>query len=350
MAEITKNNSGSDPGKTPRGLRWLFLGLALAFYLTVLGLEGAGNLNPYHMQILSLVCINIVLAVSLNLINGFTGQFSLGHAGFMAVGAYVSAFLSRNVVNPMSLPGIEWLDFLVRIGLFLLVILAGAVAAAILGFLVGLPTLRLRGDYLAIATLGLGEIIRIILINLDVVGGARGYAVPKYTNFTWAFVLMVFAVLIIANLINSTHGRAFISVREDEIAAEAMGINTTRYKVLAFSIGAFFAGLSGALFAHLFVYISPQIFDFLRSIDILVMVVLGGLGSITGSITAAVFVTLVTEMLRQFVELRVIIFSLILIIVMLIRPQGLLGTREVTDLFRRKRGDQDKFPQHQKTI
>lgn len=335
----------------PRGLRWVILVGVLLLYLGILGLKELGSLNPYHIQILCLICINIVLVVSLNLINGFTGQFSLGHAGFMAVGAYVSAFLTRNVINQLTFSGAEWLVTLEKAGLFLLVILAGALVAAFLGFLVGLPTLRLRGDYLAIATLGLGEIIRILLINLDVVGGARGYAVPKLTNFSWAFWLMVIAVLLMVNFINSTHGRACISVREDEIAAEAMGINTTRYKVMAFTLGAFFAGLSGALFAHLFVYISPQIFGFLRSIDILVMVVLGGLGSITGSITAAIFITVVMEMLRQLVELRVIIFAVILILVMLVRPQGLLGNREITDLFRRKqRGDPDEPAQHQKAV
>lgn len=328
------------------GVRWIVLASLLVLYLVIMSLAWGGELNRYHFQVLSIICINIILAVSLNLITGFTGQLSLGHAGFMAVGAYVSAFLSRIITKILVLPGINEMNFFVKTVVFCPVILVGALAAAVLGFLVGLPTLRLRGDYLAIATLGLGEIIRIVLVNLDVVGGARGYAVPQYTTFTLSFVLMLLSVFIMINFLNSTHGRACISIREDEIAAEAMGINTTRYKVLAFTLGAFFAGLSGALFAHLIVYISPQTFDFLKSIDILVMVVLGGLGSVTGSIASATFITLITEVLRQFVELRVIIFAVILILVMLIRPQGMFGTQEITDLLRRKRGYSDEPTQH----
>src|SRR5690606_31095179 len=193
--------------------------------------------------------INIILAVSLNLIVGFTGQLALGHAGFMAVGAYVSAVFTLKLGQP-----------------YLLAVLAGSLAAGLVGIVIGLPTLRLRGDYLAIATLGFGEIVRGLLVNIEYVGGAAGLnGIPKMTNWTWLFLFTVATVLLIKNFINSSHGRACIAIREDEIAADAMGINTTFYKVLAFSIGAFFAGLAGALYAHYFFLIQPQSFSFLKS-------------------------------------------------------------------------------------
>ena len=261
-----------------------------------------------------LVCINIILAVSLNLINGFTGQFSIGHAGFMAVGAYVGAVLTVKLQLP-----------------FVIAILGGAAAAGFLGFVIGLPTLRLDGDYLAIATLGLGEIIRITILNIPYVGGASGFmGIPRYTNFTWVFFMTVFTVLFIRNFINSTHGRACISVRENQIAAEAMGVDTTKYKVMAFTIGAAFAGVAGALFAHYFYIAHPASFTFMKSFDILTIVVLGGLGSISGSITSAILLTFVSAALAGYPEWRMIIYSLMLIILMLYRPQGLFGNKEIS--------------------
>nr|WP_092074559.1 branched-chain amino acid ABC transporter permease [Dendrosporobacter quercicolus]NSL49048.1 branched-chain amino acid ABC transporter permease [Dendrosporobacter quercicolus DSM 1736]SDN01590.1 branched-chain amino acid transport system permease protein [Dendrosporobacter quercicolus] len=270
-----------------------------------------------------LIGINIILATSLNLINGFTGQFSIGHAGFMAVGAYLSAVMTVKLQLP-----------------FAVAILGGAAGAGLLGFLIGLPTLRLKGDYLAIATLGLGEIIRITILNIPYVGGASGFmGIPRYTNFMWVFFLAVFTVYFIKNLINSSHGRACISVRENEIAAEAMGIDTTRYKVLAFTIGASFAGVAGALFSHYFYIAHPASFTFMRSFDILTMVVLGGLGSITGSITAAVLLTFVSAALASYPEFRMIIYSLVLIILMIYRPQGLFGNKELSlKMFSRSKG------------
>lgn len=272
---------------------------------------------------LVLIGINIILATSLNLINGFTGQFSIGHAGFMAVGAYLSAVMTVKFQLP-----------------FIAAIAGGAAGAGLLGFLIGLPTLRLKGDYLAIATLGLGEIIRITILNISYVGGASGFmGIPRYTNFAWVFFLAVFTVFFIKNLINSSHGRACISVRENEIAAEAMGIDTTRYKVLAFTIGAAFAGVAGALFSHYFYIAHPASFTFMRSFDILTMVVLGGLGSITGSITAAILLTFVSAALASYPEFRMIIYSLVLIILMIYRPQGLFGNKEFSlKMFSRSKG------------
>lgn len=271
-------------------------------------------LNQYYQINLAAMCINIILAVSLNLINGFTGQLSLGHAGFMAVGAYVAAVCTKR----MDLP-------------FVIAIIAACASAALAGLIIGVPTLRLKGDYLAIATLGFGEIIRVILQNIDELGGPAGIVgISRQATWPYLFVATVITIIVIQNLINSSYGRAIISVREDEVAAEMMGINTTWYKVLAFMIGAGFAGLAGALFAHYFYIIKPDTFNFLKSFDILVMVVLGGLGSTTGAVLAAVFITVLTAYLQAFPAIRMIIYALILILVMIYRPQGLLGNKELT--------------------
>ncbi|MBR6889333.1 MAG: branched-chain amino acid ABC transporter permease, partial [Selenomonadaceae bacterium] len=233
-----------------------------------------------------LICVNVIMSASLNLINGYTGQFSLGHAGFMAVGAYVGVVAT------------------VKFGLPLIVaLILGAIAAGCLGFLIGLPTLRLRGDYLAIATLGLGEIIRIVIMNIDYVGGAAGFkGIPHLTNFTWVFFVMLVTLFFIKNFVNSSHGRACIAIRENEIAAEAMGVNTTKYKVMAFTLGAAFAGVAGGMFAHQFYLISPTSFTFLSSFNYLIMVVMGGMGSITGSIAGAFVVTFISAALASFPE------------------------------------------------
>lgn len=283
-------------------------------YAAVQGLMLADVIDPFWSLNIILIGINIILVVSLNLINGFTGQFSIGHAGFMAVGAYLSAVLTVK----MQLP-------------FIAAIIGGALGAGILGFAIGLPTLRLNGDYLAIATLGLGEIIRICILNIQYVGGASGFmGIPRYTDFTWVFGLAVLTVFIIKNFIDSTHGRACISIRENEIAAEAMGVDTTKYKVLAFTIGAAFAGVAGSLFSHYFYIAHPASFTFMKSFDILTMVVLGGLGSITGSITAAILLTFVSAALASYPEWRMIIYSVLLIVLMLYRPQGLFGNKELS--------------------
>jgi len=300
-------------------------GILLLIYLLVELLAKQGILLPYHVQILSLCCINIILVVSLNLINGFTGQFSIGHAGFFAIGAYASAYLTVNWQIP-----------------FILAIICGGILAAAAGLGVGLPALRLRGDYLAIATLGFGEIIRVIILNTNAVGGARGFTgIPKYTTFGLAYAVAVITVVVIRNFVTSDYGRACMAVREDEIAAESLGVNSTYFKVLAFVIGAFFAGAAGALFSHYLQYMAPTAnqIGFVKSIDILIMLVLGGLGSITGSIIAAVTLTVIPELLRGFAEYRMVIYPILLMLVMLYRPAGLLAGKEitltgVTDLFK----------------
>lgn len=291
--------------------------------------------NFYKLNII-LLCINIMLAVSLNLINGFTGQFSIGHAGFMAVGAYLSAILTQKIMIIDKFAPVLGLDpsgdVAKSLGL-IIAALVGAVAAALVGLIIGLPTLRLRGDYLAIATLGMGEIIRGIFLNIDYVGGAAGFSgISRLSNWTIVYVITVITIIVIKNFISSTHGRACISIRENEIASETMGINTTKYKVLAFAIGAFFAGLAGALHAHYLYTITPGTFSFLKSFDILVMLVLGGMGSITGSIFGAIVMTFLNAALQELAMLRMVIVALLLIIMMIFRPQGLMGNRELSDL------------------
>ena len=289
---------------------------ALVIYAVIMGLTEAGMLSAFWQLNLIFAGLNIILAASLNLINGYTGQFSLGHAGFMAVGAYVGVVLTTNFQMP-----------------FPVALLAGGVSAGLLGALIGLPTLRLRGDYLAIATLGLGEIVRIVIINVPYVGGAAGFkGIQHLTNFTWVFFIMLAALFIIKNFVNSRHGRACLAIRENEIAAESMGIYTTKYKVLAFTIGAFFAGVAGTLFGHNMYILSPASFTFMQSFNILIMVVMGGLGSMTGSIAGALVVTFLSAALASFPNARMIIYALALILLMFYRPQGLFGYVEVTSM------------------
>ncbi len=295
--------------------------LLLLAALIVIGLVSAfsSHYNPYFVDVAVTCGINVTLAVSLNLINGYTGQFSLGHAGFMGVGAYAAAVLTTMFGAALLgvLGGQEWL-------LFLLALLAGGMAAALAGLIVGVPSLRLRGDYLAIVTLGFGEIIRVILQNIDAIGGPRGMiGIPGYANLAWAFGLAAICIYVVWAMVHSTYGRGFLAVADDEIAAEAMGINTTRYKITAFLVGAFFAGMAGGVYAHFKQYIAPQGFDFNKSIEIVVMVILGGMGNTAGVIAAAILLTLLGESLREFGDYRMILYSLLIIVLMITRPQGL---------------------------
>ena len=295
----------------------------------------AARINPYVLQVLTLAGINIILAVSLNLINGFTGQFSIGHAGFMAIGAYTSAFVSVNFGARLE-GAVSFLPVAGRGAVALLVVLAvGAICSAAAGFLVGVPSLRLRGDYLAIVTLGFGEIIRVFILNIDAVGGARGLGgIPKYASFGWVYFFAIASIVLVSRLVDSSFGRTLLAVREDEIAAEAMGVNTTRTKVISFVISSAMAGVAGGLFAHYLMYVHTNSFTFLKSIEIIIMIVIGGLGSITGSVIGAVLYIGLTESLRVVEQFRMVVFSLLLILIMIFRPQGLMGHRE---LFRRKR-------------
>ena len=302
-----------------RSQYFLLAALAAAFGVSFF----SRSYNPYFLDIAMTCGINITLAVSLNLINGYTGQFSLGHAGFMGIGAY-SAAVVTTIFGSKLLPlvgGQTWM-------LFPLALYVGGLVAALAGLLVGAPSLRLKGDYLAIVTLGFGEIIRVILQNIDAVGGPRGLiGIPEYTNLFWTFGLAAITVYTVWALVNSTYGRGFIAVNDDEVAAEAMGINTTRYKITAFVVGAFFAGLAGGIYAHFKQYIAPQGFDFNKSIEIVVIVILGGMGNNVGVIIAAVLLTVLTESLRKFGDYRMILYSLLIIVLMITRPQGLFTWR-----------------------
>ncbi|MBE6066908.1 MAG: branched-chain amino acid ABC transporter permease [Clostridium lundense] len=283
----------------------------LVLLLYVLGqiLISAGIIDSYILLNLIVIGINIILAVSLNLITGFTGQFSLGHAAFMSIGAYASAVVTAKFSLPFGSG-----------------IIAGAVIAAIAGIAIGIPTLRLKGDYLAIATLGFGEIVRIIILNNEYLGGASGLNdIPQYTNWAWMFAMVALTIVLIKNFINSKSGRACIAIREDEIATESMGVNTTFYKVLAFGTGAFFAGIAGALYSGYFYFIKPDAFGFMKSIDILVIVVFGGMGSIMGSVVGAIALSVISLLLQGFPELRMVIYSVILFLIMVYRPQGIMG-------------------------
>ena len=291
--------------------RWLFLGIVLAIAASYF----TPHFNRYYLGVAIDVGIAIILATSLNLINGHTGQFSLGHAGFMAVGGYISAWISLKIgVTPHA----AWL--------FPLSLLAGGLLAAFVGLLVGVPSLRLRGDYLAIVTLGFGEIIRVIAQNTEAIGAASGLkGIPKYASLGWTFGLAAVTIYVITSLVNSTYGRGFIAVHDDEIAAESNGVDTTRTKVIAFVTGAFFAGIAGGLYAHHKQFISPTGFDWLKSIDIVVMVILGGMGRTAGVVAAAILLTLLPELLRDFAEYRMIIYALLIILLMLLRPGGLFA-------------------------
>jgi branched-chain amino acid transport system permease protein len=286
----------------------------------------SGRIDPYYLDVVTKIGINIILAVSLNLINGYTGQFSLGHAGFMAVGAYSSAAVTMFAGQRFLAQVPASVHTLATIGLFVSALFLGGLVAALAGFLVGAPSLRLKGDYLAIVTLGFGEIIRVVFRNIDSLGGALGLnGIPPYTNIFWVLAVAAVCTYVVVTLVHSTYGRGFLAVRDDEVAAEAMGLNTTRYKIVAFVVGAFFAGVAGGLYGHYTLSIDPKGFDFMRSIEIVVIVILGGMGNTAGVIAAAILLTLLPEFLRSFEQYRMLLYSLVLILLMLTRPQGLFA-------------------------
>jgi branched-chain amino acid transport system permease protein len=296
--------------------------LFVVFLVVVTSLIESKSISNYYNKIIILIGINIILAVSLNLATGYLGQLPLGHAGFMAVGAYSSAIFMKGVTAALPL----------AVSIPLGLIIGGAVAA-IFGFIIGIPALRLKGDYLAIITLGFGEIIRVILLNIDSVlgfkltNGALGLrSIPKTTTFLDVFICVGIVCFIIHATMKSRHGRAILSIRENEIAAESCGIRTTYYKTTAFVMSAFFAGVAGSLYAGNIGILDPTGFGFMKSIEILVMVVLGGLGSMIGSVISATVLTALPELLRAFSDYRMVVYSLLLIIVMIFRPTGLMGT------------------------
>lgn len=309
MKQFNKNNLG-----------WLIL-IALMAVVLYAGIM-TNIISPFYQITLVTILLNIILAIGLNLVIGFSGQFSLGHAGFMAIGAYSGAVIGDQVEG---FPG------------FLLGLLVGMIISVVVALIVGIPTLRLKGDYLAIATLGIAEIIRILILNMgDLTNGARGISgisFPFASNLSFImvlFALVIVTTIITVNYIKSSPGRATIAIREDEIAAESMGVNTTTYKVIAFMIGAATASIAGSLYGTYFSVINPSDFTFQKSIDVLIIVVFGGIGSVTGTVVAAVVLGVLNTYLQSFGELRMIFYAVALIAIMVFRPGGLLGNKEFT--------------------
>jgi len=296
-----------------------------------------GGENAYRDLVLTFIGINVILAASLNLINGYMGEFSVGHGGFMAVGAYVSAIMTMWLFIDDSLFGPPLLQFILTVPLgigqaigFIFALALGGLASAVVSLLVAIPSFRTRGDYLAIVTLALNFIVLAVLNNIDAIGGARGLnGVPLWTTTSWVFAITVLSLFSIRNLVTSTFGKGIIAIREDEIAADLMSVNTRQVKLTAFLFSSFLAGVAGGLFGHVLAYVNPGTFGILKSTEALVMVYLGGMGSLTGSIVAAVIFTILLEALRPLGVLKWVFIPLILILMMLYRPQGLFGDREI---------------------
>jgi len=297
----------------------LFIWLGAALVLAAAWVLPASDaLNPYIIQILMYVGINMILTLSLNLVNGYMGEFSVGHAGFMGIGAYISAIIMVAVL-PRA-----W-----AVWLFPGVLVAGGLAAAGAGLLVAYPSFRTRGDYLAIVTLAFNMIVKSVLENLEVVGGPRGYlGMPRLTTLFWVVVWVMLTLLVLRNLVYSNFGRGIMAIREDEVAANLTSVDTRRLKIYAFLLSAFFAGVAGGLFAHLLQFINPRSFSILKSTDMLVMVYLGGVGSLTGSLLGAAIFTVLLELLRPLGLWRWVVGPLMLVLLMIFRPQGLMGFKE----------------------
>ncbi len=285
--------------------------ICFVFFFTAWGMVLTGTASRHFQSLLVPICINVVLTVSLNLVIGFLGELSLGHAGFMSVGAYASCLFS--IAMKTHFP-----EFPV-LARFPLAMLVGGIVGAVFGLLVGIPVLRLKGDYLAIVTLAFGEILRSVIINLEFTGGASGLkGMPQNSNFYWGFGAVVITLLLVMNLADSRHGRSIMALRDNAIAAASVGINPNHYKLMVFVIAAFFAGVAGALYGHNYSIMTAGTFDYNKSIEILVMVVLGGMGSIRGSVISATAITVLPEMLRGLQDYRMMIYAIVLIAVMLL--------------------------------
>ena len=301
----------------------LCFGIVIIAYIIVQAAIAGGGISSQIKGLLVPICAYVVMAISLNLTVGILGELSLGHAGFMSVGAFAGIVTTTCLADAIPLAPLRLAVAMVVAGLF----------AAIAGVIVGVPVLRLKGDYLAIITLGFAEIIRVVMLNIDnilgfeLTGGAKGLTgIPKYTSFLDTFVVVAIVIFLIHTFMKSRHGRAVLAVRDNEIAAEASGVNTTYYKTLAFVVSAFFAGVGGGLYAGCIGVMAPAKFGFMKSVEILVMVVLGGMGSMLGSVVSAAVLTILPEALRAFSDYRMLAYSIVLILVMIFRPQGLFGS------------------------
>lgn len=305
----------------------------VAAYALITVLLNSGVLNRQYRSLLVPIGVKIMLAVSLNLVTGFLGELSLGHASFMSIGAYTGSLTTLYLVN--QLPD--------GIGL-LISVLVGGIVAAMFGFFIGVPVLRLRGDYLAIVTLGFGEIVKSIINSLEITGGSKGISkIPlktDFNNYTFVFVMVVITLVVITNLVNSRQGRFITAIRDNDIAAESIGIKLSTHKILAFVIAAFFAGIAGVIYAHNIGIIKPGTFDYNMSIEILVIVVLGGMGSIFGSVIAAIVLTVLPELLRGADDFRMLIYAIVLIAMMIINnskiKEGLLANKTLGKLLKRR--------------
>jgi branched-chain amino acid transport system permease protein len=321
----------------------------LVFLVLTTGATAFGLLDAYYQLVLMFIGVNIILSASLNLINGYMGEFSCGHAGFMAVGAYVSSVLSVWLFTKDGKLGAALLSPELAVYLFPAILLAGTVAAALAGLLVAIPSFRTRGDYLAIITLAVNYIVKSIIENTEAVGGARGFmgmkkvvdAMTEVADLPWMMIWVmigtVFTLLVIRRFVSSTYGKGIVAIRDDEIAAELMSVNTRRLKMVAFMLSSGLAGLAGGLFAHILGYINPGSFTIMKSTECLVMVYLGGMGSLSGSVLSAVGFTLLLELLRPLELIKWVVVPFMLILLMLFRPEGLMGSRELSDLFPRLR-------------
>lgn len=323
--------------------------LAGLVFVLIVGLSWTGTLSTYIQLVIMFIGVNIIMSSSLNLINGYMGEFSCGHAGFMALGAYSSSlltvwFFTQSSVFGANLLAPEWSAWL-----FPLTLVFGGVVAALAGLLVAIPSFRTRGDYLAIITLAVNFIVKSAIENIQTIGGARGFMgmsrvvgemknvldIPWMMIWTWLSVFLV--LLLIKRFVSSTYGKGIIAIRDDEIAAEIMGVNTRRAKIVAFMLSSGMAGVAGGLFAHILGYINPGSFGIMKSTEALVMVYLGGMGSLSGSVLSAVLFTLMLEVLRPLQVIKWVVVPLILFLVMMFRTEGLLGQRELTDVFPRLR-------------
>ncbi|HGE71642.1 TPA: branched-chain amino acid ABC transporter permease [Candidatus Poribacteria bacterium] len=314
--------------------KFLLCLISVYLLIQILSLRQIDILSSYIIQIIMFIGINIVMTVSLGMVNGFTGQFSIGHGGFMAVGAYTSIFFTTII---FQLLGMEPIGRTIGgYAIFFLSVLIGGCLAGVAGLLIGLPTLHLKGDYLAIVTMAFGEVIRTIIRVSDPLGGPRGVSgVPAMTNFPIIFIWTVVSVWLMRNFLWSTYGRASRAIRDSEIAAEMIGINTTKQKMIVFTISAMFAGFSGGFYAHILQFVHPDSFTFMKSLEYLIYLYIGGANSISGAMTGAIIFTIVPELFREFQNWRMVLYSLILIIIMLFRPNGIMGEREFRFIKRR---------------
>jgi branched-chain amino acid transport system permease protein len=323
--------------------------LYLLLSLLVIAATQGNWINGYLQLTLMFIGINIILSSSLNLINGYMGEFSVGHAGFMAVGAYVSSVLNIWFFTSTPIFGPSLLAPSSAIYLFPFTLLAGGLGAALVGLLVAVPSFRTRGDYLAIITLAVNYIVKSSIENMQVIGGARGFmgmtnvvnSMKEVVNLPWMMIWTLISVgvtvWVIYRFVNSTYGKGIVAIRDDEIAAEIMSVDTKRMKVVAFMLSSGMAGVAGGLFAHILGYINPGTFTIMKSTEVLVMVYLGGMGSLSGSIISAIGLTVVLELFRPLQVVKWVVVPLLLILLMFFRPEGIMGHRELTDIFPRLR-------------